>query len=221
MKRIVLFSLLVVFACVASATSVVGAPRRSFGDLIYEQPYVDPEYAVGDYGSMLLADDITPPGEWTIDGIRIWGCYLSSPQDFEVRVYSDNGGMPTGGDVLQTVAVPSSDVTVTFYDLFEYEGDEYGVYQIDLELPDDIVLAGGETYWLVASLSGYGIFLQMVNRYADYNYGLPACWSADDGASWMRCSQQFDDQYSAIIELYGSGLSTIREASWGAIKALE
>lgn len=170
---------------------------------------------------MLLADDVNPPGEWTIDGIRIWGCYLSSPQDFEVRVYSDNGGMPTGGDVLQTVAVPSSDVTVTYYELFEYDGDEYGVYQIDLELPDDVVLDGGETYWLVAALSGSGIFLQMVNRYADYSYGLPACWSADGGASWMRCAQQFDDQYSAIIELYGSGLSTILDVSWGSIKALE
>ena len=167
MKRFCLLLLLVVLVGSGAAGRGLRLHPETAGELIYEQPYVDPEYAVGDYGSMLLADDVTPPGEWTIDGICIWGCYLSSPQDFEVRVYSDNGGMPTGDDVLQSVAVPSSEVTVMYYDTFYYEGDEYGVYQIELELPEDIVLDSGETYWLVASLSGYGIFLQMVNRYAE------------------------------------------------------
>lgn len=221
MRRFCLLLLLALLVGSGAAGRGLRLHPETAGELIYEQPYVDPEYAVGDYGSMLLADDVTPPGEWTIDGICIWGCYLSSAQDFEVRVYSDNGGMPTGGDVLQSVAVPSSEVTVTYYDTFYYEGDEYGVYQIELELPEDIVLDSGETYWLVASLSGYGIFLQMVNRYAEYSYGLPACWSADGGASWMRCAQQFDDQYSAMMELYGTAEQAVEPLSWGAIKALD
>ncbi len=220
MKRSCLLLLLAVLVGSGAAGRGLGLHPETADELIYEQPYVDPEYAVGDYGSMLLADDVTPSGEWTVDGIRIWGCYLSSPQDFEVRVYSDNGGMPTGGDVLQSVTVPSSAVTVTYYEHFEYEGDEFGVYQIDLELPGAIVLDSGETYWLVSVLSGSGIFLQMVNRYADYSYGLPACWSADGGASWMRCAQQFDDQYSAMMELYGTAEQAVEPLSWGAIKAL-
>lgn len=121
------------FGAVASAANA---------DVLYSQPTFDG--AAGIFSNMgsgaQNADSFTVGGAVNVDSLRWWGSYLGTDSDdFIVRLFSDNSGVP--GGLLQEYA----GITVSKVDSGLKDSGQGNVFQYDYDLPD-FVLGSGKYY---------------------------------------------------------------------------
>jgi hypothetical protein len=112
-------------------------------------------YVVSNENSNIAADDfVLAPGEDVIRDIHWWGAYGDNSvfaDDFTVRVYADDNGLPAGLVAERASVDPLRSMT----DLIT-TGEDLVIYAYDLILGVPIDLNPETTYWLSIFNSGAG-----------------------------------------------------------------
>jgi len=171
-----------------------------------------------------VADDFTLERASRIGGVRFWGGFYNgaptSIASFNVMIYSDAGGMPTGtpGDPTST-ALRTYTVTATSALDPAFSGNGFDVYRYDATFDFDFIAARGTTYWIAIQANldfppqwGWAVNGTNASGYSAHQWmpdeGLPT-WTVDTAGGTLADPQ-------TIFKLYGTVIPTPAAAGLAA-----
>jgi|GEM_PF-3532224 len=229
-RRVLTFTLILLLGFVSTTL----ADDHSHGGMVYSNGSLDANdaeriiYCQYDeyYGWVSrLTDDWTIFADGNIDGLAWLGGWDSTvgtyhkPAWWDIEIYTELNDLPEQepGSPYWTIEVPADDVT----DEFQGISGIWNYHRYECDLPTDFAFQAGVTYWLVAlpradvppRIGSAAIPATDFGKdmaYASEYFGWP---------DWTPDYQIYSEYYRWPFELYGTLGSSIKEASWGEIKA--
>ncbi|OPL18418.1 MAG: hypothetical protein AVO35_06125 [Candidatus Aegiribacteria sp. MLS_C] len=180
--------------------------------IVFDQGYSFAALVNG-YQHIQMADDFILSADASIQNIRMWVIYVSTPPtSYDLAIAQDNGD----SDPNTATTIWSENVPCTHVDT----GDDqwgYDIWETTFEISETDVypsLTAGVRYWLIFNFTATEYWLVEDPVWGSY------AWTSD-GSTWYRTDSPstFDYAADAFFQLYDTPVALDRE-TWANIKTM-